>query len=67
MPLPSLSGRARPGNEHPSTGPYEPASPVRVAGRSRRASYAGPAAIRYSPGVVPNHLRNARWKPTELW
>ncbi len=36
-----------------------------AAARSRQAGLA--ACVRYSPGVLPNHLRNARWKPTALW
>lgn len=33
--------------------------------RPVQAALAPPA--RYSPGVTPNHLRKARWKPTALW
>ncbi len=39
--------------------PKGPTTPTRQAGLA--------ACVRYSPGVLPNHLRNARWKPTALW
>ncbi len=56
-PTARIRDRHPPRQARPTAGGAPP--PTRQAGLA--------ACVRYSPGVLPNHLRNARWKPTALW